>query len=217
MAALDNRKAPLRNQRELDDYQPPNPARMAKILLSRRSIRSYLDKPVSAGQLRAILEVARCAPTAKNSQGLSFRLITERATLSAITPAVISWLEAAAAADAPGAASFQGTALTWRKTGRDVILRNAPSLIVAYADKSHSQPQNNCAFVWAYAELFAPALGLGTCIAGYVAACAQALWPPLLELLAPPRDTLVAGALLAGYPRYSYKRLPERRPLRIYQ
>jgi len=51
----------------------------------------------------------------------------------------------------------------YHKTGEDVILRNAPSFILALSDKNFTHGRDNTNFTLAYAELFAPSLALGTC------------------------------------------------------
>ena len=214
-AALDNRKAPLAGQMSLDGWQPPGTEEMTKILRYRRSIRTYREDAVSADKLRALLEVARHAPSGVNSQSLSFTVISGRDKLNKIGNATVAWLEEEEASGAYPPGAFAGVIENCRQKGEDIILRGAPNLIVAFAPEWHPYPNENCAFVWAYAELFAPSLGLGTCIAGYVQMCASAKYKPLLELLAPPSGLVTAGALMAGYPRYRYRRLPARQELRI--
>lgn len=111
---------------------------------------------------------------------------------------------------------FAGPVKAWREEGYDTILRGAPNLIVAIAPKEHTSAENNCCFVWSYAELFAPALGLGTCIAGYTQTSAFRGNEELIELFDLPEGMRVAGALMVGYPKIKYKRLPPRQPLNVY-
>ncbi len=51
-------------------------------ILARRSIRKYTDEPVSAEQIRRLLEAAMAAPSANNGQPWHFVVVTERPTLS---------------------------------------------------------------------------------------------------------------------------------------
>lgn len=55
-----------------------------KAILSRRSIRRYTDKPVSAETIRALLEAGMAAPSANNNHPWHFVVVTERAILDAI-------------------------------------------------------------------------------------------------------------------------------------
>jgi nitroreductase len=65
-----------------------------------------------------------------------------------------------------------------------------------------------------YLELYASTLELGTCWAGYTQVCAQQ-FPPLIEFLEIPEDSVVTGMMMLGYPKLGYYRLPERNPLSI--
>jgi nitroreductase len=50
-------------------------------ITSRRNVRSFADRPVSAEHLDQILEAARRAPSARNSQPWDFVLVTDRGQL----------------------------------------------------------------------------------------------------------------------------------------
>ena len=66
---------------------------------------------------------------------------------------------------------------------------------------------SNCEQAWAYVELYAPTLGLGTTIMGFIETCARADYAPLRELLQVPQKQVIVGTLLVGYPKYKYNRL----------
>lgn len=53
-------------------------------ILTRRSIRRYSDKPVSAEQVETMLRAAMAAPSAGNQQSWEFVVIKDRAMLDAI-------------------------------------------------------------------------------------------------------------------------------------
>ncbi len=50
-------------------------------ILGRRSIRKYLDKPVTDAELKRLLEAGMAAPSAHNRQPWHFVVVTNRATL----------------------------------------------------------------------------------------------------------------------------------------
>ena len=56
----------------------------AEVVRSRKMIRNYLDRPVDPGALERILDSARRAPSAGNSQGQYLVAVTEPATRKAI-------------------------------------------------------------------------------------------------------------------------------------
>lgn len=53
-------------------------------VLSRRSIRRFTTQPLTADELRTLLEAAMAAPSAGNEQPWQFIVLTERAALEAI-------------------------------------------------------------------------------------------------------------------------------------
>ncbi len=213
--ALDNRRNRLENQVELTGFKLPAAQEMEKILRSRRSCRVYHDKAVPEELVRKLLDVARCAPTGGNTQGLSFLVFSGREKLDAFAEAIICWMEDAIAKQSPQSGYFTGVVKNYRVDGLDSVLRGAQHLVVAVAPEAQQRARENCDFVWSYAELFAPSLGLGTCIAGFAQACAFSGWRQLVELLGLPTGLQVGGMLMLGFPRYKYHRLAARQPLAV--
>ncbi len=213
--ALDNLYAPLSGQIPLKDYEPLDPAAAARFLRSRRSIRSYKKEPVPRELLLKILDIARFASTGGNTQGLSYLVISDKEKLSAISSATILWMEDRVAKGAEGSDYFVGIIRASRETGKDIILRGAPHLIVAMCDETFSRGPENAHFAFAYAELMAPTLGVGTCWAGLFQGCAINGYAPLLDILEIPPGKKVAGGLMAGFPRYKYYRLVGRNDLEV--
>lgn len=219
-AALDNVKAPLANQIPLEKVPVLDENTAAIFLRSRRSIREFKKLPVSREKIRQLLDIARFAPTSGNSQGVSYHVIDNRDTLHSITPVVIDWLEEALKAPpyvgSPYEAAFAAHAANYRQNGQDVVLRDAPCLVIPIVDKKFLPVgQDNTYFSLAYAELYATSMGLGTCITGFFNACATSGYKPLLDILRLPENMYVTGGLMVGYPKYTYQRLVDRNPLQI--
>ncbi|MPM89335.1 hypothetical protein SDC9_136444 [bioreactor metagenome] len=74
---------------------------------------------------------------------------------------------------------------------------------------------DNARFSLEYVELYATAMELGTCWAGLVELAAGSQYKPLLEVMQIPDGFTVAGAMMLGYPKYTFKRLADRNPLKI--
>ena len=51
---------------------------------TRRSIRAYKDEPVSKETIKEIIDVARMAPTWKNSQTIRYIVVEDKAVLGKI-------------------------------------------------------------------------------------------------------------------------------------
>lgn len=214
-AALDHVHAPIKGQVLLDNTPVLNAETAEKFLRSRRSIRVYKEKAVPKSKIIKLLDIARLAPTGNNTQGVQYLVIDNKDTLQAITKATVAWMDEKIVRGEPMAASFDGFVENYHKVGQDVILRNAPCFILALAEKSFTRGRDNTHFSLAYAELLAPSLALGTCWAGLVEACARSDYQPLLNVLDIPEELIVTGGIMVGYPKYSYKRLVERSPLKV--
>ncbi|WP_196590039.1 nitroreductase family protein [Pectinatus frisingensis] len=218
-AALDNAKAPLVNQIALKRVPVLDEDTAAIFLRSRRSVREFKRKVVARESIQQLLNIARFAQTSSNSQGVSYLVIDDSQTLSSITAVTVDWAEEALKqppwAGTPYEAHLTAHIVDYRRTGKDVILRDAPCLIIPIVDKNLTVGKDNTYYSLAYAELYAPSIGLGTCITGFFDACAASGYKPLLEILKLPENMQVTGGLMVGYPKYTYQRLVDRNPLQV--
>lgn len=217
--ALDNVKTPLANQIPLKKVLVLDEDTAATFLRSRRSVREYKKMSVPREKIRQLLDVARFAPTSGNSQGVSYHVIDDPDTLRSITAVTVDWVEEALKkppfAGSPYEAAFAARVANYRKNEEDFILRDTPCLVIAIVDKNSPVGQVNTHFSLAYAELYAPSIGLGTCITGFFDACAAAGYKPLLDILKLPENVHVTGGLMVGYPKYTYRRLVDRNSLQV--
>lgn len=166
-AALDNIKAPLVNQLPLEKVPGLDADTAASFLRARRSIRCYKQNVVPREKILQLLDIARLAPTGGNTQGVAYHVIDSAETLRKITSVVIDWMEEKVLTSSPWGQYYARPVDNYRKTGEDVILRAAPCLVVAITEKNFlPRGRDNSHFSLAYAELYAPAIELGTCWAG---------------------------------------------------
>lgn len=178
-------------------------------LRSRRSIRVYQDKAVDRQTIRELIDTARYAPTASNSQTIHWTVITGRERLLEISRMTIDWMRGIIGSqNSPSAAYFVPVVSGWDK-GYDRILRTAPNLIIASAPKEASNGLVDCAIALTYLELAALAKGLGTCWAGLLQA-AMLGTPALREETGLPVGHTAHYPMMIGYPKFKYYRLPER-------
>lgn len=209
--ALNNRKAPLVRQEELDKFPVICAKTAQQFIRSRRSIRSYKEKPVPRELLIQLLDIGRFAQTAGNRQGISYLVVEEKERLKKAVELVIRWMEENSSARW----SYPLHIKKYKKEGIDGILRKAPHLIIAAAPKELDRGRENTILSFSYMELFANTLGLGSCFAGLLENCAFSNHRPLLDLFQIPDDKVFTGALLVGYPKYNFKRLVDRNPLSV--
>lgn len=213
--ALDNVRNPLSGQAPLEHFPIVEPNTALAFLRSRRSIRCYKDDPVPRELTLKLLEAARYAPSGHNSQGIGYLIVEQPKDIERISAIVAEWMmlmvetqpELANRLHMPGI-------IKAHQRGDDRILRKAPLLIVATAPVALRAAQVSSYLALEYVELYAASLGLGTCWAGFAQICAQQ-YPPMLGFLNVPADRAVTGMMMAGFPKFSYYRLPERNPLQV--
>jgi nitroreductase/NAD-dependent dihydropyrimidine dehydrogenase PreA subunit len=190
-------------------------AQAEHFLRSRRSIRSYQDKPVEREKIAGLINIARYAPTGTNSQQVGWIAVHSRPEVKKMTGMVIDLIRQMVEAKNPFAEKYRlANAVTAWESGVDTISRGAPALVFAHAPKDYGLAQVDCTSALSYFDLAAPTFGLGTCWAGFFMV-ALAQWPPLQRALALPEGHAAFGAMMLGYPKYKYLRLPPRNEARI--
>jgi nitroreductase len=98
--------------------------------------------------------------------------------------------------------------------GVDRICRDAPHIIVTHAPRDDRAAPAASTIALSYLDLAAPSFGLGACWAGYFNTAAT-MWPPMQGALALPEGHTCFDAIMIGYPKYAYHRLPSRNEPRI--
>lgn len=193
----------------------PGPEQTEHFLRARRSIRNYKPRPVPRELLERLIHSARFAPSGSNSQPVHWLVIEHRAEVEGLAALVIDWMRFMMS-EHPELLSgrrFDRLIAAWEQ-GEDRIFRGAPHIIVAHAPQNDMSAQTACQIALTYLELAAMSLNLGACWAGYFKAAAQG-FPPMLQALALPDGHQCAGAMMVGYPKFSYHRLPLRNEPRI--
>lgn len=191
------------------------PEHAEHFLRFRRSIRNYKEKPVDRETLTKVIRVASFAPSGHNRQPVHWLVMDDREELRRIAGLVVDWMRVMIQ-DHPEVASpmhFDRVVAAWER-GYDRIFREAPVVIVAHASQSERTAQSSCTIALTYLELAATAFGLGACWAGYFNAAAT-MYPPLKDTLQLPGDHESFGAMMLGYQKYAYHRLPPRNRPRI--
>ena len=212
--AMNNNQCPIEEQKPLPmDVLDKDTA--MNFLRMRRSIRNFTNEKLSEDKIKELLEAGRYAPTAANTQGLYYVAISDDALIRKIADATADWMEHEVEVGSPRKRYFTNVLRTYRDRNIDIIARNAPHLIVALARRLNVTGISNCEQAWAYINLYAPTIGVGTTVAGFIQTCGQVDYEPLRELLEVPKKQVIVGVIMAGYPKYKYKRLPERQHLKV--
>ena len=186
-----------------------------QFLNSRRSIRTFRKKPVEHDKLEKLLKIACGAPSAKNAQPWHWLVVEDTAEVRRFAGIVMDWVRMIIQEKPEVAEQMKLTRVleAW-KNGDERICRGAPHVIVVHGDKNWPFGSEDGALALSHLDLYAPTMGLGTCWGGYLYTAANN-YPPLFEAMGLPSDHRAYGAMMVGYPKFKYPRIPRRNPPRV--
>lgn len=182
-----------------------SPPAVAQLLKTRRSVRVYEKRSVPRETLEHVLELTRWAPTATNRQPVKWIVLEDREKIHALAEMVVEGLRAIP--------YFARLTAAW-KQGIDCVFRDAPHVVIAYAESQGFNPAADCTIALTYLDIAAHAHGLGTCWAGVLMAAIPSQ-PGIESFLEIPEGHRIYGAMMLGYPQNEYQRIPVRNPLAV--
>lgn len=199
------------------------------LLRGRRSVRVYRDKPVPRPVIEELIEVARFAPTASNRQNVAFTVIDDSSILRQLADLTIASQERLCQQlSDPSAVEVLSRTMGAEmvemmvsnlprlrrlvenyRAGDDVILWNAPAVLVTHSETGDYFGRDNCLFATYNIMIAATTRGLGTCLLGYLLRSIQQDGATA-KIIGLPPDQVAHAAFTLGYPSYSYRRLVPR-------
>ncbi|OEU57347.1 MAG: ferridoxin [Desulfobulbaceae bacterium S3730MH12] len=210
--SLTHRDIPVEKCPVVQKYFQLSPDHCEHFLRSRRSIRTYKKKTVPKSEIKRLIEIARHAPSGRNSQDAEWLVLGRRDEIHNLAEIVVNWMHWMIKNNPGEALSMHlDKAIDLWKNGKDIIFRDAPVLIITHAEKDNLRALSTCTLALSYLELAASSMGMGCCWAGYFSRAA-ATFPPLIEALPLPTGHQSFGAMMLGYPAFRYHRLPLRNP-----
>lgn len=210
-ASLSHREMPM-------DKCPPilkelrlSRAQCEQFLRARRSIRTYKKQPVPRNEMLQLIDLARYAPTGSNSQSVEWLVLGNRDELKHLAGITVDCMRRMLDNGSGIALSLHYDRVVRRwEEGEDVIFRGAPVVIITHAAKDDFIAPRSSTIALSYLELTATGMSLGCCWAGYFQMAATT-YPPMMEALPIPEGHQCLGAMMVGYPRFGYHRLPLRK------
>ena len=187
-----------------------------QFLRSRRSIRAFIkDRPVEKETIKKLIEIARYAPTGGNSQMVEWTVIMDKAKIKELSRLTVDCMRSVLQKDPqPAYATYLPMIVAVWDAGYDIVLRNAPAIVVASAPKEDPNGLVDVTLALSYLELAATSKGLGTCWAGFVQG-AMLSSPQMKKEMGIPEDHPHYYPMMLGYPKPKYFRLPERKAPKI--
>jgi len=227
VGAVEHPLMPAERIIELPEEAPVGYPELMDLLARRRSIRRYTDEPVAEADLRALVAAAILAPSGHNAQPWQFTFVTAPERLAAVRAAVAEFYRRGLVAlddDAARAALGEQAVriltimapalqllLRAHDRGDDRLLWGAPALGIVHATPDAPVAEISCTYAAANMQLAATALGLGTCLIGF-------LTIPLMfgdaatgAAVGLPEGHRAHAAMAIGHPRLLYRRSVVRR------
>jgi nitroreductase/NAD-dependent dihydropyrimidine dehydrogenase PreA subunit len=186
----------------------------AQFLRSRRSIRFFKDEPPDRATIQRLIEIARYAPTAGNTQRVEWLVLTDRRKIKGMAGTAADWMRALLEKAPQSAPPYMPVVVRAWDMGFDAILRDAPVLIVASAPREADNGMVDVTLALSYLELAAPTLGLGTCWAGLLQGALLSS-SAVRAALGLPDGHPHHYPMMIGRPKTKYCRLPQRKPPKI--
>lgn len=213
----------------IDYSRMPTPEQMMLLIKSRRSNRSLTSKPVPKEMLEQIVEAAHCAPTATNSQMLSFTVVTDPRKLRLVSdytigvftslakrllnPVVKCMLKPFMKDVYKYVPAFQRMKEE-HEAGNDPILRKATVLLIIHAPKSYRFGGEDANLAYQNASLMAQSLGVSQIYMGFV----------LTAIRQEGKDTLarqlgidgkIQAVMALGLPAFKYPKYTDRKDISV--
>ena len=199
-AALSVAGVPVEDCTEFDPRDYPEPEAVELLLKSRRSIRKYQDKTVPMELILRIIDTARFAPSAINQQIVNWTVVRTENEVDRLARLVTDWMR--------GYKRFSRMVEAF-DAGKDVVFRGAPHVACVHAPQDSYRPVVDSAIAMTYFEQAAWANGVGTCWAGLLMNAAGE-HPQVAEALKIPEGHKLYAAMMLGYPKLKYRRIPVR-------
>jgi nitroreductase/NAD-dependent dihydropyrimidine dehydrogenase PreA subunit len=208
-------------------------ARLVNLMRSRRSCRNYTDKPVSKEVLEDLVKIGTMAPSGTNSQEWTFTIIPDRKSVMAFGAAVADFFrklnKKAESRILRGVSkvflkdilgiyyreyyqSVKDALEEWENGGRERLFQGAPAVILVGANKQASCPAEDALLATQNILLAAHAMGLGTCLIGFVVEAIKND-PSLKKIIKIPKDEKVYAVISIGYPDENYLKTTRRKKI----
>jgi nitroreductase/NAD-dependent dihydropyrimidine dehydrogenase PreA subunit len=190
-----------------------SPEDIAFYLKKRRSVRHFTRDPVPREKILEVLDISRYAASGGNWQQVQWLVIHEPEEVKKIAGLTIEWMRGLVNTPHPMSGYVPALISAWEQ-GIDVICRGAPHLLFAHIPEDNPIAPTDAIIAITHFDVAAPAFGIGTCWAGFVAAAAM-FYEPLQKELDLPAGRKSAYAMMFGNPKYKVYGIPRRKPLEV--
>jgi len=198
----------------------PTPDSLRSLIKSKRINRSYRPQLVDRKTVTDLLSGLKYAPSGHNTRAYHLMVVEGRETLgdlATLTCQGFKDLLAQGTLSRFDTEVFQKIVDAWEGERIDRIFRTAHQMVVAYCDSGIAPFRAELGFctLLTYFDLLCNSAGLGAAWAGYFMIAART-HEPIKDRLRIDRKNTIWGAMMFGYPQFSYELVPRRPELDIH-
>ena len=204
---------------------------LVRLMRSRRSCRNFTDQPVNRAQLEDLVRIGITAPSGTNSQAWTFAILAERNDVEALGNRVALFFKRlnrlaessllrflAGIFKKDGLGRYYRNHYTtvrrgleqWEREGRDTLFHGATAAILVGGRYGASCPAEDALLATQNILLGAHAMGLGSCLIGFVVE-AVSHDRTLRQFLEIPADEEIYAVIALGHPAEHYHKTAGRR------
>lgn len=209
----------VENKTEWLPYGDFDTAELVQLMRSRRSCRTFSDKPVERTILEDLVKIGMTAPTGTNSQMWTFTILPNRPAVETLGDATARFFRRLNSLAEKGYLRFfsklfmkdvlgwyyreyyesvQEALVEWEKTGRDCLFHGASAVILVGMKPGASTPCEDALLASQNILLAAHSMGLGSCLIGFVVE-AMKRDPGIKKTLGIPGDEKIYAVIAVGY------------------
>jgi nitroreductase/NAD-dependent dihydropyrimidine dehydrogenase PreA subunit len=190
-----------------------SPEEIGFYLKKRRSVRRFTSDLIPKEKILEILDIARYAASGGNGQPVQWIVVHDPTKVKKIAGLTIEWMKTLVNSNHRMAGYVPHLIARW-ENGSDPICQGAPHLLFAHIPDGNPVASVDAIIALTHVDVAAPAFGIGTCWAGFVA-MATVSYEPLQQELGIPVGRKSAYAMMFGYPQKRVYGIPRRKPLEV--
>jgi nitroreductase/NAD-dependent dihydropyrimidine dehydrogenase PreA subunit len=210
-------------------------AALVNLMRSRRSCRSFNNKPVARDILEDLVKIGATAPSGSNCQMWTFTILPNSESVKMFCERIglffrnlnkmasKSWLRKSLRLIGKPELhdyyhnyyeSVQKALSEWDSTGRDKLFHGATAAIVVSSKNKASCPAEDALLATQNILLGAHSMGLGTCLIGFVIAAIKKD-ESIKKMIHIPNDETPYSVIAIGYPVEKYQFVTGRKPVTV--